>query len=1305
MINQTHLNEWTIASAVLQEIVQLNVQSINKVEGYSPSSLLFDLLHPNPKRLNSGRLDASGVRQFDNCLETSGWWVSGIDPFTWETMEWGRFKPDLDTPLSQPYFNKQTGKEEKAPKYRSPAGTLSRLVFLRVPDSIWQKISDHNNIPISEAEKHHPGGFWHWVMQHKELPIILTEGEKKAGCLLSLGYVAIPLPGIWMARRYDDNVTKINEHIIPDLALFTAKSRPVTIIFDHDVKLKTKINVYKATIATAQLLAKSGCQAQVGTLPSVANGKNAIDDFVVAGGDIGQIINKAVDWEIYKENRHPCNWKNPSTNLTIKGTAISFGKTTDEFLSGNKTVTRRVWKNSHAQKFLDDWDIKPGEFIYPALNKGYHVGGKRVGYIRLTHKPYQEMLADMPASDLAAEGFPDLSKQEFIERFFEGNDQQTVWVLRFELVSERDQGAAQTKASDSDQFSKWIQKRAEKLKDWWREQRKYTPTITQNQKYTEFPEIPENCIFETKAGTGTGKTYQMEQMFKAPYIDKKAGIYEEPGPFYFDGAMMIAARNSLLLQNSKRLGFKHLQGDKCFHLLYEPKSKVALCSNSLPHILDPKWFDNKVVVLDEAMELLQHLLLSKTHKNHAQTLNLWSECLKRAKVIILLDANLADWAVDEYIINLAGRRKVIKLENQYKNDRAPVEFLIGTPTKKSKLTENIEKGLKEKGLNSRDISPYISAIMASKKRIIFTDSQRNAETIDYILTNLCGLKGLRIDSKTVAEKGSYADKFMSNPDAIIKSTSPDFVVCSPTVQSGVDISIKDYFTDSYGLFFGVVGTNTQLQMMGRLRDPNIKWHIACPEYTRKNNENFGSPIVKELMTALKDYLIQDAAIITKTLPQLFDHIKELIETKLKDNPHHDAWAKLKAIENYEKANLRECLIEVLTKAGHEIKFVELQHDDNAANILSESKEAVLIKESKEIHSAPDIDIDKVKELQSNFEATWEDRCKIIKAGYKDRLPGIENSKFWKPELIYTFRENQNFISQSELHYFLYNPQHLQEQQQELWGYLALGGMKFLADVRSRHLRIKALEKLGIKEILESGKSYSSKSPEILEMLKLARRSKKMSAALGVVPGKDAIKYLRKVLELIGFSLTAKKSNGFWSYQVTQEKGEIRDSLAQCLIRKYSSVSNIKEQKSSKWEEAKSAFCISKINLPSEVPQIEAKHSIKPREDLRNIVINPRQSSLEKIANLPEPSPEIYRGETAIYQDDMEWTADALELMIGTPPQQQPDLSPLEVFKYQIQEFGWDVIKEAAKLNEALASKVIGLVEQLVEGGEWHFAPG
>ena len=865
-------------------------------------------------------------------------------------------------------------------------------------------------------------------------------------------------------------------------------------------------------------------------------------------------------------------------------------------------------------------------------------------------------------------------------------------------------------------FTRRLQHKAEKLKRWWKKQRKFTPTETQNQKYLDIKvRIPDGCIYCIKSGLGTGKTYLLEQWFKPPYIDKKAGIYEEGGQFNHDGAIMLGSRNGLLLQNSIRVGFQHLQSEQCFSELQKPNSRIALCTDSLPHFLDPEWFDGKVLILDECMETINHILTSSTHrKNRAECLKKWAECLKRCKVIICLDGNLSDWAIDKYILKLTGYRKVIKVENTYKGDRAPVEFLIGTGTKKSRLPENIEKPLKEKGLNSRDISPYIPMVLASRCPAIVTDSQKKAESLEYLL-NLFGKTGIRVDSKTVADKGHPAKAFLAAPDDWIRANSPDFIILSPSAQSGIDISIAGYFSDVFALFFGVVGTNTQMQMPARVRDPNVQWHIACPEYTRKDGENFSSPVASEVKEVLENYLLQDAATISINLPQLKNHLEVLIKQGLKDNPHHDAYVTLKAKDNYEKANLRECLIEALTEAGHEIKLVEMKHSNEGSDLIKGASEHVLKKEAADIFNAPDIDPNKVQELSAKFDATWEERCQIIKAGYKSRLPGIEDTKIWSKELIYLFRKYRDFISQEELYYFLYNPQHLQEQQQELWGYLALGGMKFLADVRSRHLKIKALEKLNIKQFLESEQPWNCNSPEIKQLLTTARRSKKLSAALGIVPGKDAIKYLQRVVNLLGHKVNyiGRDSKNTRKYEVMAiqgidkvalDIGEVKEVLSKCLDRKYNPTPNTQEpsKSQSKWEEAKHIY-LSLEKIPEDIERAQTA----PTPFQPHSLINSGANGVVKNPNLDLylPPPETPLGDWAIYKDDMEWTADCLELMIDTPPQQQPDLTPLDVFKHQVGIFGWNVIKEASKLNEVLASKVISFVDQLIESGEWHFAPG
>ncbi len=105
---------------------------------------------------------------------------------------------------------------------------------------------------------------------------------------------------------------------------------------------------------------------------------------------------------------------------------ISFAWTTDALLTGRKRVTRRRWKDSYARRF------KAGDLV-EAYDRLPRFGGKRVATIRLTCDPYKERLADMPPEDLEAEGGLWKSKEDFV-RALGGDPDETVWVVRFELV-------------------------------------------------------------------------------------------------------------------------------------------------------------------------------------------------------------------------------------------------------------------------------------------------------------------------------------------------------------------------------------------------------------------------------------------------------------------------------------------------------------------------------------------------------------------------------------------------------------------------------------------------------------------------------------------------------------------------------------------------------------------------------------------------------------------------------------------------------------------------------------------------------
>jgi hypothetical protein len=253
-----HEREWQ-GSGVDVGIIRLNVETLTDT-AINPYE---DELFPIASRLNWQ------VRRFGHKARPNlrGWWVSGIDPLdNWERMEWGRFKPDADTPI----IDREKGKPAK---YLSPSGAgSSRVVLLDVPRHIWQKVSDRYNIPLtSEALEL---GFWQWVWKN-QLPLILTEGEKKAGCLLTLGYCAIALPGIFSGYR------KNPDHLIPELAHFANSDRQIYICFDHETKPQTVQNISIATTKLGKLLVRQGCEVKVITLPGPDKG---VDDLVVAQG-------------------------------------------------------------------------------------------------------------------------------------------------------------------------------------------------------------------------------------------------------------------------------------------------------------------------------------------------------------------------------------------------------------------------------------------------------------------------------------------------------------------------------------------------------------------------------------------------------------------------------------------------------------------------------------------------------------------------------------------------------------------------------------------------------------------------------------------------------------------------------------------------------------------------------------------------------------------------------------------------------------------------------------------------------------
>ena len=261
-----HSQDW-LDSAVDPDLTRLNVVSL---EGQSaPYNHLF--ISSAIPRINTGRVAQSFLRRYRH-IEKGGWWCSGVDPLNdWQPMEWGGFKPD----------HPRTDETGKLIKYEHPPREKTRIFLLYVPDHIWEKVSARYGFPVADEDRQR--GFWHWIWKYN-IPITITEGAKKAGCLLTAGYAAIALPGInggYRTPKDEDGNKTGKSYLIPDLQYFATLGRDVYFCFDHDQKRKTLHNVNKAIEVTGFLFAKSGSTVRVISLPGPEKG---VDDFVACRG-------------------------------------------------------------------------------------------------------------------------------------------------------------------------------------------------------------------------------------------------------------------------------------------------------------------------------------------------------------------------------------------------------------------------------------------------------------------------------------------------------------------------------------------------------------------------------------------------------------------------------------------------------------------------------------------------------------------------------------------------------------------------------------------------------------------------------------------------------------------------------------------------------------------------------------------------------------------------------------------------------------------------------------------------------------
>ena len=250
------------------------------LEGQAALDRLF--ISEKLKRTNSGAVSVSILKRYRH-IEAGGWWVSGVEVLNkYHDDLYGQFKP------LQPRLSADKG---KIIKYEGPPKHPTGIIALKISRHLWHAVAGINNIklflsPLSLrlSGRTVPISFWAWVVSNPEVPLVVTEGAKKAAALLSLGYAAIALPGVFNGyRQPKDEFGRYTglAKLIPQLQVFATPGRKVYFAFDKDTKASTMNKVNCAIAKTGKLFTKAGVDVKVIGWQQPAKG---VDDLIVQHG-------------------------------------------------------------------------------------------------------------------------------------------------------------------------------------------------------------------------------------------------------------------------------------------------------------------------------------------------------------------------------------------------------------------------------------------------------------------------------------------------------------------------------------------------------------------------------------------------------------------------------------------------------------------------------------------------------------------------------------------------------------------------------------------------------------------------------------------------------------------------------------------------------------------------------------------------------------------------------------------------------------------------------------------------------------
>jgi hypothetical protein len=576
-----------------------------------------------------------------------------------------------------------------------------------------------------------------------------------------------------------------------------------------------------------------------------------------------------------------------------------------------------------------------------------------------------------------------------------------------------------------------------------------------NQRYLDIP-YPDSGLICIKSPKNTGKTVALRKLAaKALAENRKVLVLTHRIVL---GRAICGVVGIPWIEEMNNDGDRKVEGKALGH---------GLCIDSLHPTsqasFDPLAWEGALIIFDEAEQVVWHALNSSTCRENRQAILaslkvLLQTVLSSGGQVLLQDADLSDISID-FVRELVRTdiKPWVAVNHWQPSEPWQIKFYD---------SQHVKGGTKDdpSGL----LKDSVDHVTNGGKIWVSCDSQKakskfGSKNLEKYYRSRCpGKKILRIDAETVANPEHPAYQ----PDEKINELTAlyDIVISSPTLATGVSVTLRGHFTAVFGIFQGAISDNEVRQSVARVREP-VPRFIWCRQIAVGKIGNGESNYKEVAKSKEKDcrYNLQLLRDIDFDLDKAHDPVVLRF------------WAKYAARVNSSIWDFRETVREGLVAEGHVL--TDCPDDDrDTSGEIKELRILNQVEEAVAVAGAEDIDREEFEKLEQQRSKTDTERYKqekfrlkeIYKTEVTPELRQLHQDKwFGKIYLEYLLTHNPDFV-------WMRDRKNIDSQIKSGDGQLCL------QDVRQSMCKVTVHKFLNTLQFCDPTKEWSNNSPEILE---------------------------------------------------------------------------------------------------------------------------------------------------------------------------------------------------------------------------------